>query len=396
MSQLEEFEKLESADRREQLLSWLTPGRKVAIVGVITLLPALGIGGVLNGLFFQSAARTGSSPARAQPAATPPPAVPAGGGELERLRAEVALADQRQMLERLQGDKKRQAPPPATSRPRVLTAQAERTVLPPPPPPAQMSFAPRLLPPVAPSPSGNPVRLAYLGSSQDQPQAQPTRSNTPVLSPPAIAGGSATAPARPVLQPQATSLDPDLEGAAEQRLPASATTGAIAATTLAVGVLERPILREQTTQATNAATDDERYVVVLTEPVLTEAGEPVLPVGTRILAQVQRITANGLVSLVAVALRSSNREVPLQGVSIRAVGGLPLVANRQDRGGEVAGLDAGQALLKGAEEGLAILNRASSSTQSSGFGGISTTTTFGRPNPLAALGSGLFGANWGG
>ncbi|UFP93180.1 TrbI/VirB10 family protein [Gloeobacter morelensis] len=394
-------------DRRERLLHWLTPGRKVAIVGGLTLLPALGIGAALNGLFYPSTPRPRAEAATAKPAAVPRATQPAPTEEVDRLKAEVALADQRQMLEQLRSQQKDKPSPPPAAKPRP-PARLLR-------PPALAQSAPRrpdtsgvrVLPPpaalgaLAVSGTG-PAQLAFLGSSREQEGARggtlpPTASAPDVALPPVARRTAIPRPAPAVSA--ATSLDPSLEPLAAQgspvhhlsathRLPAGT---AIPAASLAAGVLERPILWEQEQKHSPAASEADRHVVVLTEPVAGPEGDSLLPAGTRVLAALRRVSPGGLVTLEAVALRADRREIPLQSVSVRAVGGLPLVAVRQDKGGEIGGLDTGQSLLKGAEEGLAILNRASSTIEASGFGGSTTGTNYGQANALAAFGSGLFG-----
>ncbi|MBW4697765.1 MAG: hypothetical protein KME03_07675 [Aphanocapsa lilacina HA4352-LM1] len=397
-----EFDQFDQPDRRERLLRWLTPGRKVAIVGGLTLLPALGIGAALNGLFYPSAPRPRAEAAAKPAAAVPRATQPVPTNEVDRLKAEVALADQRQMLEQLRSQQKDKPSPPPAAKPlppaRLLS------------PPALAQSATRrpdttggrVLPPPAAlgalAAGAGPAQLAFLGSSREQEGARggtpPPTASAPDVALPPVARRTAIPRPAPALS-ATTSLDPSLEPLAAQgspvhplsathRLPVGA---AIPAATLAAGVLERPILWEQEQKHTEA----ERHVVVLTEPVAGPEGDSLLPAGTRVLAALRRVSPGGLVTLEAVALRADRREIPLQSVSVRAVGGLPLVAVRQDKGGEIGSLDTGQSLLKGAEEGLAILNRASSTIEASGFGGTTTGTNYGQANALAAFGSGLFG-----
>jgi len=401
MANLQDFERIEPSDRREQLLSWLTPGRKLAIVGGLTLLPALGLGLALNGLFAPGAARPAESPRL--PSATSPPQRPSTANEpreVDRLKAELALAEQRHLFEKLPPPRPlarpapegRPAPPAPLPPPRIpLPAAPPAPILPPAPPPVSRSLA--SLPDLQ--------RLAYLGSSREVgaqnrevPEAagRPSRAN-----PPSSIQPSTTALADPGIPVyQATSLDPDLESAVhrehvgvqvEVRRPTHPT---IPPATLASGVLERPILFEQSARP-GEGNEAERFLVVLTEAVTGDSGAVLLPVGTRVLVSVSRISTNGLVTMQAVALHFEGREVALRAVPVRGAGGLPLQAASRDRGGEVASLDLGQAVLKGAEEGLAILNRPTGTSQGVGLGGNVTSSVYGAPNPLAAVGSGLFG-----
>ncbi|BAC89978.1 TrbI/VirB10 family protein [Gloeobacter violaceus] len=399
-------------DRRERLLRWLTPGRKVAIVGGLTLLPALGIGAALNGLFYPSAPRPKAEAAAKPAAAVPRATQPAPTDEVDRLKAEVALADQRQMLEQLRSQQKDKPSPPPATKLRGAKSLPPARLLSPPALAQSATWRPdtngvRVLPPpaalgaLAASGTG-PAQLAFLGSSREQEGARggtpPPTASAPDVALPPVARRTAIPRPAPAIS-AATSLDPSLEPLAAQgspvhhlsathRLPAGA---AIPAASLAAGVLERPILWEQEQKHSPAASEADRHVVVLTEPLAGPEGDSLLPAGTRVLAALRRVSPGGLVTLEAVALRADRREIPLQSVAVRAVGGLPLVAVRQDKGGEIGGLDTGQSLLKGAEEGLAILNRASSTIEASGFGGATTSANYGQANALAAFGSGLFG-----
>ncbi len=385
----DDFDKLERPDRREQLLSWLTPGRKATIVGGLTLIPALGIGLVLNGLFSQTTARSNPEPPKSAPELLPVAKVePAQSRELDRLKAEVALSDQRRMIDTLE------KPKPKVLKPQLPPAMPVIARLAPPPmPPAPVSYTPA---------RPDLQNLAYLGSSQEG----EGRNRAPLATlPPPRPMTELSAPVRS----QATSLDPSLERPGVQSVAAVERPGvqsvqaavptvnlstsqtesaAVPATTLAAAVLERPVLWEQDDRQTNPGA--ERYLAVLTEPVSGATGNELLPAGTRVVVKIERISANGLVAMQAVALRVSGREVPLQAVSVRAAGGLPLQASRNDKGGEISGLDAGQAIIKGAEDGLGIINRPSSTNQSSGIGGSSYAVNYDRPNPIAAMGSGIF------
>jgi hypothetical protein len=396
MAQLEDFDAIQP-DRRAQLLAWLTPSRKIAIVGGATLIPALGIGFVLNSFF------TSSSPASAPTVpkisvaiSTPDTVTVQTNQEMDRLKAEVALSDQRQMLEHLRTPVPKAAVPQKLPPIRSLPAPVRRPTLPrptaylpeapiPPRPTPNLSEA-RVRPPILPRPMtvalSRSTPVSKFTSLMDE---RPTPSRTTSL------GGEQ--PARS----GTTSLDPDLEadrGAITAGLPlslsVSRTKKVIPATTLAVGVLERPILVEQG-ERSGAVGESERYLVVLTEAVADEDGEILLAEGTRVLVIIQRISANGFVTMKAVALQQQGREVSLLSTSVRGLGGLPLQANSKDKGSEIANLDLGQSLLKGAEDGLSILNRATSSTQSSGAGGSFSTSSYGAVNGLAAIGSGFFG-----
>lgn len=397
MAQQQDFDELQP-DRREQLLAWLTPSRKIALVGGVTLIPALGIGLVLNSFFPSSPPRPAPPiPKIAVVSSTPDNVTMQTNQEIDRLKAEVALADQRQMLERL------------------------RT------PPVTKSAPPQRLPPIRNLPTARRPSL-----SQSTASFSATRPSPPILPRPMTAAISRTLPAvkytsltdeRPILprsrytslmnerpvSPRnvslieqrterlgTTSLDPDLDAgtsAISAGLPLSLSINrkkVIPGTTLAVGVLERPILIEQG-ERLGAVGESERYLVILTEAVTDEAGEVLLPEGTRVLVTIQHISTNGLVSMKAVSLQQQGREVVLQSTSVRGLSGLPLQANSRDKGSEIASLDLGQSLLRGAEDGLSILNRATSSTQSSGVGGSFSASTFGSVNGLAAIGSGFFG-----
>jgi hypothetical protein len=388
MAQLEDFDAIQP-DRREQLLAWLTPSRKIAIVGGVTLIPALGIGLVLNSFFTNNPSPSAPTvPKMAVARSTPDTATVQTNQEMDRLKAEVALSDQRQMLERLRTPVPKAAVPqklPPIRRPTLPRPTAYLSEAPIPPRPTPNLSEVRLSPPILP----RPMTVAL---SRSTPVSKFTSLMDERPTPSRITSLGEEHPARS----GTTSLDPDLEagtGAITAGLPLSLSANrkkVIPATTLAVGVLERPILVEQG-ERSGAVGESERYLVVLTEAVTDAEGEILLAEGTRVLVTIQRISANGFVTMKAIALQQQGREVSLFSTSVRGLGGLPLQANSKDKGSEIANLDLGQSLLKGAEDGLSILNRATSSTQSSGAGGSFSTSNYGGVNGLAAIGSGFFG-----
>jgi hypothetical protein len=399
MAQLEDFDAIQP-DRREQLLAWLTPSRKIAIVGGATLIPALGIGLVLNSFFTNSPPPSAPTvPKMAAAISTPDTATVQTNQEMDRLKAEVALSDQRQMLERLQTPVPKAAVPQKLPPIRNASAPVRRPTL---LRPTAYLSSERVSPPIPLRPTPNLSEARLSSPILPRPMTVALSRSTPVSrftslmderpTPSRITSLGGEQPARS----GTTSLDPALEagtGAITAGLPLSLSTNqkkVIPATTLAVGILERPILVEQG-ERSGAVGESERYLVILTEAVANAEGEILLAEGTRVLVTIQRISANGFVTMKAVALQQQGREVSLLSTSVRGLGGLPLQANSKDKGSEIANLDLGQSLLKGAEDGLSILNRATSSTQSGGAGGSFSTSSYGAVNGLAAIGSGFFG-----
>jgi hypothetical protein len=395
MAQLEDFDAIQP-DRREQLLAWLTPSRKIAIIGGVTLIPALGIGLVLNSFFTHSSSHPASTvPKMAVAISTPDTAMVQTNQEMDRLKAEVALSDQRQMLERLRTPAPKATLPQKLPPTRSLAAPVRRPTLPRP-----TAVLPET--PIVPRPTPNLSEVKLSPPILPRPMTVALSRSTPVSKftslmdeRPTSSRITSLGEERPS-QSGTTSLDPDLEagtGAITAGLPLSLSANrkkVIPATTLAIGVLERPILIEQG-ERSGAVSESERYLVILTEAVADAEGEILLSEGTRVLVTIQRISANGFVAMKAVALQQQGREVSLLSTSVRGLGGLPLQANSRDKGSEIANLDLGQSLLKGAEDGLSILNRATSSTQSSGVSGSFSTSNYGAVNGLAALGSSFFG-----
>ncbi len=398
MAQQQDFDEFQP-DRREQLLAWLTPSRKIAIVGGVTLIPALGIGLVLNSFFP-------SSPPRPVPpvpkmavatSSTPDTTTVQTNQEIDRLKAEVALADQRQMLERLRTPPVTKIAPPQRLPPIRNLPTARRPSL---PRSAALFSEARPSPAILPKPMTAVIARTLPVSSNtsltDERPILPQSRYTSLMNEGPISPRNLSLTEQRSGRPRTTSLDPDLDpgtGAISAGLPLSLSIDrkkVIPGTTLAIGVLERPILIEQG-ERLGSVGESERYLVILTEAVADETGEVLLPEGTRVLVTIQRISTNGLVNMKAVSLQQQGREVVLQSTSVRGLGGLPLQANSRDKGSEIASLDLGQSLLRGAEDGLSILNRATSSTQSSGAGGSFSTSTFGSVNGLAAIGSGFFG-----
>jgi Bacterial conjugation TrbI-like protein len=322
---------------------------------------------------------------------TPDTATVQTNQEMDRLKAEVALSDQRQMLERLRTPVPKAAVPQKL--PPIRTAPVRRPTLPRPTtdlPEASVNL------PVAPRPTSKLPEILPRPITVALSRSTPVSKFTSLMDErPTNSRITNLGEERPV-RSGTTSLDPDLEagtGAITAGLPLSLSANrkkVIPATTLAIGVLERPILVEQG-ERSGAVGESERYLVVLTEAVADADGEVLLAEGTRVLVTIQRISANGFVTMKAVALQQQGREVSLLSTSVRGQGGLPLQANGKDKGSEIANLDLGQSLLKGAEDGMSILNRATSSTQSSGAGGSFSTSSYGAVNGLAAIGSGFFG-----
>jgi hypothetical protein len=393
MAQLEDFDAIQP-DRREQLLAWLTPSRKIAIVGGVTLIPALGIGLVLNSFFTSSPPPSAPTITKMAVAiSTPDTTTVQTNQEMDRLKAEVALSDQRQMLERL-----RTPAPKTTLSQRLPSIRSLPTPVRRPTLPRPTADLPEtgVNPPIAPRPISKLPEILPRPITVALSRSTPVSKFTSLMDErPTTSRITSLGEERPS-QRGTTSLDPDLEagaGAITAGLPLSLSANrkkVIPATTLAVGVLERPILVEQG-ERSGAVGESERYLVVLTEAVADEDGEILLAEGTRVLVTIQRISANGFVTMKAIALQQQGREVSLLSTSVRGLGGLPLQANSKDKGSEIANLDLGQSLLKGAEDGLSILNRATSSTQSSGAGGSFSASNYGAVNGLAAIGSGFFG-----
>lgn len=135
--------------------------------------------------------------------------------------------------------------------------------------------------------------------------------------------------------------------------------------------------------------NSDRYLVVMTEPLIDNRGQVAIPAGSEVVIQVDSVAENRLVELSATEVvweeQGYQREIilPERVIQVRGEGGNPLVAQQfEDRGGEIAVMDAGQFAL-GAVRRTAELYTRSSSRVQTGDGTTVITEENPAPNILA-------------
>jgi hypothetical protein len=135
----------------------------------------------------------------------------------------------------------------------------------------------------------------------------------------------------------------------------------------------------------------DRFTIKLTEPLMDNQGQVAFPEGTELVVQVDSVAETGQVHLSAIAAtwlidgQQGELLLPPSAIQIRGKGGEPLVAEHfEDRGDEIAGMDAGQFLLGAAGRAAQLYTRSGSQIQTRGS---STLITEENPDPniLAGL-----------
>ncbi|WP_239005511.1 TrbI/VirB10 family protein [Gloeothece citriformis] len=135
------------------------------------------------------------------------------------------------------------------------------------------------------------------------------------------------------------------------------------------------------------------FVVTLSEPISDLNGIEVLPEGTEIIFLVDQIHDSGMVIGDAIAIRLDGQEMELpRGVfALRAPGGKPLIAVlRNDARGDIARRDAMGFVVGALGKVGEVVNRPTSTSSSSGFGGFSQSSTYDSPNITGAVLEGGF------
>lgn len=137
--------------------------------------------------------------------------------------------------------------------------------------------------------------------------------------------------------------------------------------------------------------NDNTFVVTLKEPLKTADNEIALPAGTELLTQIRRISDAGVIELMAVSVvslkdgKASEIPLPNSAIKIRASKGKPLIANKyHDKGGAIAGMDAGLFALGGIGKAAEILNRPQTQYITTASGNIVTDS-----NPRGNVATGV-------
>ncbi|MEO0806044.1 MAG: hypothetical protein AAFY33_07040 [Cyanobacteria bacterium J06643_4] len=167
-----------------------------------------------------------------------------------------------------------------------------------------------------------------------------------------------------------------------QVLDTSGMTRSLIAGGWAAGELLTPVLLD-------SENINNRFVIVLTEPLTDNASQIAIPSGALLTIQVDRVSENGSVQLSATQAvweeQSFQRELvlPRQTILIRGSGGNPLVAQSYgDIGGDIAAMDTGQFAL-GAIRRIGELYTRSDARVQSGDGTTIITESNPAPNILA-------------
>jgi hypothetical protein len=170
---------------------------------------------------------------------------------------------------------------------------------------------------------------------------------------------------------------------AELEPPNAPEQRAIAAGTHSPGEVTTPIVIDESGQS-------DRFTVRLDEPILDNRGQVAFPEETEFVVQVDRVSQAGQVHVSAIAANWSVDEqqqeitLPPNTIQVRGEDGEPLMAEHfDDRGGAIAGMDAGQFLLGAAGRAAELYTRSDSRVQTRGS---STVITESNPAPNIVAG----------
>jgi hypothetical protein len=341
--------------------------------------------------------------------------------EIGRLKADLALGKQEQQLAALDEKTKTKQPTPVKPKPDTPSSAStpvERTSVPSRAIAPPMASRPQLTPvarsrSVPPIPQPQPRRIQQLGDGgYRSPRSVRIGENLDEVS----ASARPTIPASIRLpqsfdappQPQPQVSAPTTQTAPKSDQP-SATKKVAEETSdlipyvprantqlqqLTVGMQASGRLLSPAIWFGESSSDDtrERFIVELTEPLNN------LPVGTVVVAQVERVLESGLTQMKAIALVVNGKEYPLPpgAIRIRGEDGNPLIAQTWgDKGAEIAEADAIAFLFGSLAKVGETLNQpeevSQSSSGSAGGYSNSSTTRRGRPNLLGAVLEGGFG-----
>jgi hypothetical protein len=185
----------------------------------------------------------------------------------------------------------------------------------------------------------------------------------------------------PVNQAKLTNWENPTEPLPLESMEEPQTKSLIAGTT-ATGILEIPLVFD-------GAKSNERFVITLTEPIADSAGNPTLPANSRLLVQVDGISATGRLQLSALSAtweedgQTKELTLPASAIQIRGEQGQPLIAQQfEDKGKELAALDAGQFALSTIRGASSQLIQPNTRVQT-GNGSTVITQENQRPNVLA-------------
>ncbi|MBD2230830.1 TrbI/VirB10 family protein [Phormidium tenue] len=282
------------------------------------------------------------------------------------------------------------APPPPSRPPQPVAARPTPAPLPPRPVPVSPAVSAR--PVVSQSaaqsavdPTERWLALSHLGSyGQGSPLPQETSAplvtaaSTPV--PASVAQVSTPPPSRDINHVEEAAI---LQG---QPVALPPTAPLLLTGTQAPAALKTPLVWA-------AETDSPQFVVQLTAPLLTAAGEIGIPADTSLVAQVTSVADSGLVQLTVVSFIQAGQEIPLSAgaIQLRGVEGTPLIAQKYDDPGmDIARMDATMAAMAGLSRAAGLVNRPKTSSVITSVGSSAITQDTGEPNLLAGILEGAF------
>ncbi|OKH49748.1 hypothetical protein NIES2101_20145 [Calothrix sp. HK-06] len=361
--------------RTKQPLS-ANPFAKASLVGATTLITVL-VGGV-----FLSNMMNGTSPQQQTTYVPEKPQIPISEPtqpkpetEIEILKTKLALAEQANAVKAAQLQLRtvqpqlNQKPTPTVqteTKPKEITRVVVQRI----PTPAPTVYIPRTITVERIVP--RTVTVERIVQVPQPAIKQPTKQPTPVV---------AARPTLPQLAP--AKVEPPLAANLLPTIPQSVTPiqntqnipvanpinqssgKSVAAGTSTKAVLSTALFGEiNRTGSNNDNTNDNTFIVTLKQPLKTPDDQIALPTGTELLTQINRISESGMVDLKVVSVmvqkdgKPTEITLPSGAIKIRALKGTPLIANKyHDRGGAVAGMDAGLFALGGIGKAAEILNR---------------------------------------
>jgi hypothetical protein len=171
--------------------------------------------------------------------------------------------------------------------------------------------------------------------------------------------------------------DTSIEALPPEPQPASLIAGSNAA-----AVFETPLVLDD-------SQSNERFTIVLSEPITDAAGNTALPANTKLMVQVDGISQTGRVQLSALSAtweqngQTKEMTLPAGAIQIRGDQGQPLIAQQfEDKGKELAALDTGQFILSAVRGASSQLIQPNTRVQT-GNGSTVITQENQRPNVLA-------------
>lgn len=175
-----------------------------------------------------------------------------------------------------------------------------------------------------------------------------------------------------------------LEDAEATILEGDSTPQSLIAGTSSPGILLTPIV-------VNESEGQDQFAVILSEPLTNSHGAIAFPVGTQLLVQVDNVSETGQVHLSATTatwdVNGHQQELmlPTGVIQVRGEAGEPLMAEHyEDRGNEIAAMDAGQFFLGAIGRAAGLYTRSDTRVQTRGSSTVITEDNP-EPNILAGL-----------